>query len=430
MKRAFSFGLDREWLVIVTGIAFIAATYGLVRLAYGLFLPDIQTDLALDSAGAGYISAGSSLVYCLAALCGFLFGRQCPRMLIVVATATAAGGVWGMAAAAHLVVFGLCAVIASVGAGLASPAMVSVVRRNIDAKRIDRAQSMVNSGTGPGLVGAGLLALLFLPGWRLTWAVIGVITVLIAIALLTADRPDPADRNEQGNAMSADWVRRHRTALTAAVLLGVASSAMWTYGRAILVDSGGSSQSGTIIAWIIIGFGGAAVAGTAIPLAKWTATCAWTLSCSTMTAGILLVAAAPGQMAVALVGCLLFGWGFTSSTSALIAWTSTIDATRSAAGTALLFIAMVFGQAVGATALGAIITAAGYGAAFVVAAAIAAMSIAVSTLARTDRRAEADEPDASFDSVRAPSREPGQQLSAGPAPAERVAGELGAQQCH
>ncbi|TYQ14435.1 UNVERIFIED_ORG: putative MFS family arabinose efflux permease [Gordonia westfalica J30] len=429
MKRTFSFGSEREGLVVVTGIAFIAATYGLVRLAYGLFLPDIQTDLALDSARAGYISAGSSLVYCLAALCGFLFGRRCPRMLIVVATATATGGVWGMAAAANLVVFGISAVIASVGAGLASPAMVSVVRRNLAAERIDRGQSMVNSGTGPGLVGAGLLALLFLPGWRLTWAVIGGITVFITIALLTADRPGSADRDEQRDALSVDWVRRHRTALTAAVLLGVASSAMWTYGRAILVDTGGSSQRGTIVAWIMIGVGGAAVAGSAIPLAKWTATCAWILSCSTMTVGILLVATAPGQMVVALVGCLFFGWGFTSSTSALIAWTSAIDATRSAAGTALLFIALMFGQAVGATALGAIIAAASYAVAFVVAAAIAALSIAVSTLERTVRRADAEEADAMVEPGRAPSDEPGQQLSAGPAPTERVAGDLGVQPC-
>ncbi len=56
MKRTFSFGLCREPSVIVAGTAFIAATYGLVRLAYGLFLPDIQADLALDSARAGGIS--------------------------------------------------------------------------------------------------------------------------------------------------------------------------------------------------------------------------------------------------------------------------------------------------------------------------------------------------------------------------------------
>lgn len=180
---------------------------------------------------------------------------------------------------------------------------------------------------------------------------------------------------------------------------------------------------------IMIGVGGAAVAGSAIPLAKWTATCAWILSCSTMTVGILLVATAPGQMVVALVGCLFFGWGFTSSTSALIAWTSAIDATRSAAGTALLFIALMFGQAVGATALGAIIAAASYAVAFVVAAAIAALSIAVSTLERTVRRADAEEADAMVEPGRAPSDEPGQQLSAGPAPTERVAGDLGVQPC-
>jgi predicted MFS family arabinose efflux permease len=421
MKRTFSFGLGREPSVIVAGTAFIAATYGLVRLAYGLFLPDIQADLALDSARAGYISSGSSLVYCLAALCGFRYGRRNPRVLIVVATATAAGGVWGMAAAGDLLTFGLFAVISSAGAGLASPAMVSVVRRNIAANRVDRAQSMVNSGTGPGLVGAGALALAFLPEWRLTWAIIGVVTAVIAVALLITDQPGSAVQDEQSHALSVGWIRRHGTALTIAVLLGGASSAMWTYGRAILVDTGGSSQRGTIIAWIMIGIGGAAVALTATPLARWSATSAWTLSCGTMTVGILLVAAAPGQMAVTLVGCLFFGWGFTTATSALIAWTSTIDAARSAAGTALLFIALMFGQAVGAIALGATITAAGYGLAFVVAAVLSSASIAVSALDRTGHRVPADRADHSG--------EPGHEPSAGPAPADRVAGDIEARQC-
>lgn len=62
MKRSFSFFGGRESLVIAFGTSFIAAMYGLVRLAYGLFLPDIQTDLHLGAAGAGYIFSASSLL--------------------------------------------------------------------------------------------------------------------------------------------------------------------------------------------------------------------------------------------------------------------------------------------------------------------------------------------------------------------------------
>ncbi|MBX4379011.1 MFS transporter, partial [Mycobacterium tuberculosis] len=70
MKRTFSFSELRELAVVVVGTCTIAATYGLVRLAYGLFLPDIQHELGLDPASAGYISSGSSLVYCAAAATG------------------------------------------------------------------------------------------------------------------------------------------------------------------------------------------------------------------------------------------------------------------------------------------------------------------------------------------------------------------------
>ena len=41
MKRSFSFE-GRTTGLVALGAALIAATYGLVRLAYGLFLPDVQ----------------------------------------------------------------------------------------------------------------------------------------------------------------------------------------------------------------------------------------------------------------------------------------------------------------------------------------------------------------------------------------------------
>ncbi|MGQ3160509.1 MAG: hypothetical protein ACT6SA_15490 [Aeromicrobium sp.] len=64
MKRTFSLSV----LLVPSGLGLVAATYGLVRLASGLYLPDVQADLGLGVATAGLVSSGASVVYCLGAL--------------------------------------------------------------------------------------------------------------------------------------------------------------------------------------------------------------------------------------------------------------------------------------------------------------------------------------------------------------------------
>lgn len=366
--------------VVVFGMCFIAATYGLVRLAYGLFLPDLQRDLGLGAAVAGYISSGSSLMYCLAAAAGFGFGRRSPRALIMAAAVTACGGVWGMAAAGTVTEFGIAAVFSSAGAGFASPALVTIVHRNIDSRRADSAQSVVNAGTGPGLVGAAVLAVLVASEWRVAWVVTGFLTAGIAGAVLIADRHPgarPAAPTRTAHTVSAPWLAEHRGAIIAATLMGAGSSAVWTYGRSHLVEAGTMSESGTVSAWIALGIGATAVIATAHPMVKLSATVAWMSSCTVMTVALLLLAFGAQFRPVALLAYLAFGWGFIAATSSLIAWTSDIDPANSAAGTAILFVALVFGQAIGATALGSIITAIGCGAAFIAAAAVSAMAIGI-----------------------------------------------------
>ena len=72
MKRALSFEVGRQGALVVAGTALIAGTYGLVRLAYGLFLPDIDASLSLGPTLAALVSSGGSLAYCAGALVGLV----------------------------------------------------------------------------------------------------------------------------------------------------------------------------------------------------------------------------------------------------------------------------------------------------------------------------------------------------------------------
>lgn len=380
MKRSFSFKSGRNRVLTAAGTGFIAMTYGLVRMAYGLFIPDVQAELALDAAAAGLISSGASLAYCVGALIGLRAGSAHPRRLVIGAALCAGIGAAGMAAAMQPEVFAAFAVLSSTGAGLASPALVAIIGRNVHKKDNDRAQSMVNAGTGPGLIAAGVLALVLLPNWRLPWFITAGATIAVAVLVLRLDEARTR-RSTKPRLPPRTWLGAHVHIIAAALLFGAGSAAVWTFGRAHLVASGASAPM-SIGAWIALGAGGTAVIATARPMSRLSPRTAWALSSSAVAGTTLLLGVAPGITALALVACAAFGWGYTAATGALIAWTTERDFKHAASGTSLLFIALVLGQALGAAAAGTASAAWGLTVAFLLAALITAAAVAVPRLPR------------------------------------------------
>lgn len=391
MKRTFSFVVSRTttaaWPVIAAGTALIAATYGLVRLAYGLFLVDVQRDLGIDVAEAGAISGGASLLYCVAALVGFVSADRHARALVVGAGLTGAGGAAGMALAPDAGVFALSAVVASAGAGLASPAMVAVLQQHRATREHRGGQSQVNAGTGPGLVMAGVLALVLLPDWRAAWLIAAAATVLAAVAVLVLSgrRGEPSSASPSRALPPWSWFRAHGSLLIAALLMGVGSAALWNFGRTLLAERGADATV-SVVAWIAIGAGGAAVLGTAGWLERMGPRRAWavTVGAMAMTTGVLAMAATHAP--VAWTACAVFGWGYTAGSGVLITWTGRIDPPRAAAGTAMLFVTLILGQAVGAALFGLLIPATDFGFAFAGAVVASVLAVAVACRPRASRR--------------------------------------------
>lgn len=396
MKRPFSFRPPplpppaRRAALLAAGTGLIAATYGLTRLAYGLVLPDVQAELALDDAAAGRAALGASLAYCLAAVTGFVAAGSHRRALVAAAALTAGAGAAGMALAPTAGGFAAAAVLSSAGAGFASPALVQVVAGHVPPAAADRAQAVVNAGTGPGLVAAGVLALVVLPDWRLAWGVVAVVTAAAGALVLALDRGDersdraPRDGPERAEgaarATSGDeaasgharpaggtapakrlasalppaaWFAAHRRLLVAALLLGAGSAAVWTYGRSLLVGAG-AGPTASIAAWIAVGAGGAAVIGTARPLTANGPRTAWGVTVLAVAAATAAFALVPGATGPALAAAAVFGWGYTAATGALIAWTVRLDPGRAPSGTSMLFVVLVLGQGAGSAAAGAL----------------------------------------------------------------------------
>ncbi|GAA4735290.1 hypothetical protein GCM10023350_18850 [Nocardioides endophyticus] len=369
--------MTHQWLLVTAGTCLIAGTYGLVRLTYGLFLPDIQASVSMGSAVSGYVSTGASIAYCVGALAGLAASQQ-PRLLVAGALSTASIGSIGMALASDLTTFAPSAVLASTGAGLASPGLVAIVERNLPAGRVDSAQATVNAGTGPGLVAAGLLALL-LTDWRVGFAVGATFTTAAGLCVLLLDRRSGSrDRTGTTPGMSVvgtGWLSALVVPATAAVLLGASSAAVWTYGRAHLVSAGASGSASTV-AWIAIGVGGTATVLSARLLSAREPSRAWLLTASVVAVAVATLGLAPDRYRLATLACGVFGWGFVAASSALIAWTTQLVPDRAAPGTSVLFVALVLGQAAGSAAAGAVSDSIGMSTTFVLAATVAVAAAA------------------------------------------------------
>lgn len=401
MKRTLSFwrgSRRRPRLLVVAGLAFIASTYGLVRLAYGLFLPDVQADLGLGDRAAGYVSSGASLAYCLGAVVGLAADRR-PRTVLVVALLTGVTGAAGTALAPGSGTFAVAAVLASSSAGLASPALVAVVDRVVAAERRDRAQAVVNSGTGPGLVAAGLLAVVLLPDWRAGFAAGAVATLVCGglVLLLAhggAGAPAAPERPEtRGDDAGGGAAYPLLLPALGALGLGAASAAAWTYGRAHLATQG-LGETATTVAWIGIGAGGTATVLTARHLAARTPRGGWGPTVATVAGALALLAAGGGVPLLAVVGCVLFGWGFVAATSVLIAWAGELRPQAPAGVVAGFFVLLVLGQALGSVVAGEATARVGSGAAFLLAAAVAAAACGAAVpRGPGDRDRDRDRPD-------------------------------------
>src|SRR5690606_38355298 len=113
-----------------TGFTLIAVCYGFARLAFGLFLPQIDAEFSLSSSLSGLISGGAFLGYCIAiVLSAYLTERIGARSVVIGAALVAAVGMAGIAMAPSAAWLAGAVMLAGSSTGLASPPMAAAVAR-------------------------------------------------------------------------------------------------------------------------------------------------------------------------------------------------------------------------------------------------------------------------------------------------------------
>ena len=158
-----------------------------------------------------------------------------------------------MALASSAAAFVPAAIVASAGAGLASPGLVGVVARSVAgaARRPGAGRRQLRHRARAR--GGGALALVLLPQWRAGFVIGAVFTAVAGVAVLVLDwcpidaagAPSRPVGSVWGGASLADL----RAPAAGALLLGAASAAVWTYGRAQLLEQGAGGTWSTSAGW-------------------------------------------------------------------------------------------------------------------------------------------------------------------------------------
>lgn len=365
---------ERPLALTAAGVGLIAVTYGLARFAYGLFVPAFREEFGLTSAMAGAIASGSYLAYIAGILASTAatvrFGGRAPA---IAAGLAATFGTAIVAVSPNAGVLAIGILLGGSGTGIASPALAQAVAAAVPAPRRDRVQSIVNGGTGFGVMAAGPIAMFATDQWRAAWWVFAAICAAVTVAVWRAVPPAPAGGPGE-SAPPAGAGRRAAGAgalILAGVTLGIASAAVWTFGRDVLTAAGGMSADAAIWIWIVLGAFGVLGAAAGEAVRRLGLYGAW-------RSGMILLAAAtsafglfPASVGGAAVAAASFGAGYIALSGVILIWGTRVYRERPSVGVGVGFFALAAGQATGAPAVGAIADRMGMTGAFLIAAGVA-----------------------------------------------------------
>ncbi|MFQ1681365.1 MFS transporter [Pantoea dispersa] len=334
----------------LSGFMLIAVTYGLARFAWGMMMPQVAQQISFSPRASGMLAACSYLAYCLATPgATLLLARWGVRSTAMLAALTAMLGLLLLAAAGStwLIAGGLF--IAGLGAGLASPALASAVSRQIDASRQTAANTLINAGTGAGIIVSVPIFMLMPGGWRAAcccFAALALISLLLARYCLPAGRADPPGS-------PVGWRDRlHNRALLRVIIIaflsGVASAAWWCFGPDVLRQHSRLNEGQASMLWLVSGAAGILGALTG-PLARcigmrqvyWLAQLA-------MAAPLLLLAALTHFSYWLVPAAALCGAGYVTLSGILLVAGAAATPQNAASGVAAAFLTLAIGQIGGA----------------------------------------------------------------------------------
>jgi len=336
----------------------VALNVGIARFTYGVMLPALQRDLALDYFGGGALNAAHLLGYLAGTLAAPALARKAGMARLArTAHALAALGALACALASGPLLLALGRLATGLGAGAGIVAILVLVLGAVPAASRSLASALVWSGMGFAVVLSGLAAGPLLEsahGWRLAFGLAAAIAALLAFAFpprtLRAAGAAPAPAAARGLArfLGARW-----SFLYAAYFMFGAGYIAWSTFAGARLAAQGASAAAVSTMWIA--FGAAMIAGSALSFAALRLDRRGSLAlAAALAAGALGALASWSEVAgAALGGALLVGIGTASTPTIVTAYARERCAAEDfALAFSLATVALGVGQLLGPLAAG------------------------------------------------------------------------------
>ena len=344
------------------GLLALVATYGIGRLAYGLFVPTFREEFGLSLDVLGFYASAAQAGYLVATVVtGVLAARFGPRLPVVLGCLLLAVGAALTASASGPILLAVGVTAAGTSAGGAWAPFSDAVDHQVPVSGSRRALALVNVGSPVGLVVASVLVLVGGDRWRAAWwgfAVVGLVAAAAAWRVLT---PGAGARVLDRRRPRLGWFfsARSMRLFVVAVGISITSGAYFAYAPDTAQDAGLASWIGPAM-WAALGGAGAAVGvfgggianryGLRRPLGVMLVL----LGGSTL---VLLVA--PGSMVAVVGSAALFGVGFTTGFALIVMWSQQVFHDRPTTGFTLTIVFIAGGFIIGPSLFGVLATSVG-----------------------------------------------------------------------
>ncbi|MDF7761412.1 MFS transporter [Kosakonia cowanii] len=334
----------------VTGFLLIAVSYGLARFSWGLMLPAVSQAIPFSPRLAGVLSACSFLAYCLSvALASRLCARYGARLAGVISALCAAAGLLLLAVASSPLLLAAGLLIAGFSAGLASPSLAAAVSQAIPAQRQTQVNTIINAGTGAGII-LSVPLLLILP-WRYACVLFAAIALL---TLLPVWRYLPSGAAVQVE-LSGNTNLFNRKVLQLAIIAcisGMASAAWWSFGPEVLRQHAKVADTLISLLWLVCGAAGMLGVLTG-PLARLIGMRhVYRLSLLFMAAPLVLIAFSHDFSGWLFPAVALCGAGYITLSGVLLVGGAQATPQRAASGVGVVFFMLAAGQVAGSMLFG------------------------------------------------------------------------------
>jgi predicted MFS family arabinose efflux permease len=350
------------------GAGLIAISYGLARFAFGLFVPPIRTELALEPDTIGFIGALPFISFVLATLLAPIAAtRLGARNAAVLSGGFGVAGLVLMAQAGDALALGVGVFACGVCTGLMMPALTAAMQACVKRTMHGRVTAVMNAGTSIGVAVAVPTMLLLADAWRFAYfsfAALAGLGVLAAWYFIpSVSRVAPTHAEPPPHIGIIRWTQLLRLSAFA-FAMGFIASGYWIFAPDLVVNLSSLPPDRTAWLWLAVGIAGLSGAVISDLSDRNGPAIMHALALVTLSASLALLAASPGQLFLAIISAGVFGIAYMSLSGLYLLTGIHLLPGRPSMGPVLPFIAIAIGQAAGSPAIGLAIQHLGYAHAF------------------------------------------------------------------